>query len=379
MNAWGWGTLAAAALVLTGCAPTTGGVQGWLTGDAWDLERVEALPMNPDPYFAALQQGYLGLAKAELDEFDWDDSALFLSKARAAALAEVALPDASVTNTLIRDALTARARSDAAAAATPPTDPASVGVDDNEAITAATQELAAYVQSEGPMLRASRQIAEAQVHYECWLHEVSEGKNTPTQVEQIELCRESYTLMITLIRDLANLPDDMVVVLPEDGEIGGVELTQGATSLTLEKAFAAAGTGEKLGGVAATENEIKEAFAGALASRPPPPTLFEIFFEVGRTKITDEGFEQILKAVEDVKSRAAAEVLVTGYADAPGDGGYNLALSRTRAARVQEAIFKELRAGEVPPFSVEAKGEKDLAIETPKSERSNRRVLVLVR
>ncbi|MEO1494068.1 MAG: OmpA family protein [Pseudomonadota bacterium] len=381
MNGWGAGALGVAALVLTGCTPTGGTVSDWLTGEQWSLERVEALPPNADPYFAALQEGYVRLAKDELAEFDWDDGAKFLAKARAAAMTAVELPPASVTNELVRDALLARARSDAARAATPPTAPAETGVGEPFAadLDAAAKELSAYVQSEGPMLRAARQIGEVQIHYECWLHEASEGDGTADQAAEIDLCKESYMLMIVLIRDLANLPEDMVVVLPEDGDIGGVELKQGATTLTLEKAFAAAGTGEKLGDVAATEREIQEAFAAALASRPPPPKLFEVFFDIGRTRITDDGFEQILLAVEDVKSRAAAEVLVTGFADAPGDGSYNLALSRTRAARVREAIFKELREGEVPPFSVEAKGEKELAIETPKSERANRRVLILVR
>lgn len=378
MNSWGVGLLGATALVLTGCAPDSGAVPGWLSGEDWNLESVEALAPNEDPYFSALQEGYIRLAKAELAEFDWDDGAAFIAKARAAATAEVAQPPQSVTNDNLRGALLARARADTARQDTPPFDPADTGFDDKfiEDIEAAAKELSAYVASEGSMLRAARQIAEAQVHYDCWYHEASEGH----QASEIEFCQESYNLMIILIRDLANLPDDMVVVLPEDeGEIGGIELTQGAKSLTLDKAFSAAGTGEKLGDVAATETEIKEAFAAALASQPPAPKLFEIFFDLGKTSISDQGFEQILLAVEDVKARQAAEVLVTGYADASGDSGYNFALSRTRAARVQEAIFKELREGEVPPFSVEAKGEKDLAIETPKSESSNRRVLVLVR
>jgi outer membrane protein OmpA-like peptidoglycan-associated protein len=179
----------------------------------------------------------------------------------------------------------------------------------------------------------------------------------------------------------------MAVVLPEEsgGDPGGIELSQGDKTVALDRPFAAAGTGEKLGDVPVEEGEIREAFADALAAQPKPPVEFTFTFDFNSTRISDEGYLLIAQAAEEALSRAAAEVIVTGYADAPGTGGANLALSRSRAVVVRREVLRELGVRERAPesknvsMSVTAKGERDLAVETAGLKRENRRVVILVR
>ena len=88
------------------------------------------------------------------------------------------------------------------------------------------------------MLRAPGQIGEAQTRFDCWVEQLEEGHQT----EHIADCRELFEAMLQLVIDLAELPDNMAVVLPEDGESGGIELTHksGGHGRPLDRAFAAA-------------------------------------------------------------------------------------------------------------------------------------------
>lgn len=340
------------ALGLAACTPAEdrgSTVSEWLTGERWDIDRVAALPMNEDPYLGALQEGYLRLARAELAEQDWSDGAFFVRKARLAAQGSTVKPDNPASR--------------------------SIGDDDRTGLDKGFQQVTGYLASDGAMLRAGRQIGEAQVHLDCWSQEAEEGH----QSTDIETCREQFGLMIILIRDLSALPKNMAVVLPEDGEIGGIEVSQGDKTVTLDRPFAAAGTGKKLGDVPVTESEIRDAFAGALAAQPKPPVEFVLTFAFNETRISDTAFEQILAAAEEARSRAAAEVVITGFADALGDAATNLAISRTRAERVRKAVFFELRDAEKVSITTEAKGERDLAVSARGQEEQNRRVVILVR
>ena len=335
---------------LTACTATERD-QGWLSGDAWSVESAAKSPVPDDPYFAALREGYLKLAEVELAEFDWNDAAEFRARAVRASREERFTP----------------------------IDPGAFRISEaaGAGLTEAFVEITAYLGSEGAMLRAARQIGEAQVHFDCWVAEAIEGH----QEDDIAACREAYQLMIVLIRDLAKLPDNMAVVLPEDGggEPGGIELAQGGKKITLDRPFAAAGIGEAFGDLPVSEGEIKDAFAGALAARPKPPKEFVITFGFNSTIISDEAFETILLAAEEARSRPAAEVITTGFTDAVGTSGANLAISRRRATQVARAIEYELRAAETVTFQSGGKGERELVVAKPGREEANRRVVILVR
>ena len=343
-------TVFVATLALASCTATEFD-QGFLSGDAWDVESAENLPVPEDTYLAALRDGYLAEAKVEKAEFDWQDAAEFRARAVRAAMGERFGPLDPKTRNLSEEF--------------------------QADLAAAFLEMTAYVNSEGAMLRAPRQVGEAQVKFDCWLQEAEEGH----QADDIAACRSAYEGLILLVRDLANLPDNMAVVLPEEegGEIGGIELQQGGKKISLDRAFAAAGVGEKFGDLPVAEGEIRDAFADALAARPKPPKEFVLTFAFDSARISDEAFEQILLAADEARSRPAAEVIVTGFADAVGTPADNLAISRQRANVTAKAIFNELRDEESVTFIRGGKGERDLAVKTSRAEMANRRVVILVR
>lgn len=339
---------------LAGCVSGAISLPTDMTGAKWDVEAVSALPMIDDPYLAALQSGYLELARAERAEFDWEDAAEFAAKARSAA---AGMP----TGPFDLDArlMTVETRTE---------------------LDAARQELLAFLASQGAMLRAPRQIGEAQVAWDCWAQEAEEAHQTA----DIDACRSAHEGLMVLARDLGALPANMAVVLPEkDGTIGGIELVEGGKAVTLDKAFAASGTGNKLGDLPVAEGEIREAFAGALAARPKTPVEFTVNFDFNSTRVDGPGYLEIARAVEEALSRPAAEILVTGFADAPGSSGANLLLSRARAGRVRTEVLRELGAQDTGGTNIEvtafAKGEQGLIVSTTETARPNRRVLILVR
>ncbi|MEM9059545.1 MAG: OmpA family protein [Pseudomonadota bacterium] len=340
-----------AALGRAGCADQKLDVPDWADGSAWDVTRVEALPVNPDPYLGALQEGYLKLAKSEIaTHFDWVDGALYLKRAEDAAGGN---PSA-------------------------PLDPEDRGIErpEDDPLRQGADTLRAYIAAPGPMLRAGRQIGEAQVHYDCWVEQLDEGHQT----EEIADCREQFQATLQLVMDLADLPDNMAVVLPKDGVTGGVELThKSGNSVTLDDAFAAAGVGDKLGDLPVEEGEIRDAFAAALGATPPPPKIFEIYFDFNSTAITDIAHEQIMVVAREALSRDGGEVLIAGHADAVGDTAANRAIARSRAARVARAVDRELPEGHTVEISFRGFGEAKLKVPTVLQEETNRRAVILVR
>lgn len=340
------------ALALSACASLDdreGPIPDWVDGARWDIDAVANLPLNDDPFLAALQEGYLRLARDELDEFDWPNGAKMIQRARLAAQGRPTRPID------VREI--------------------SFGGETGDGLEKAYAQITAYLASEGAMLRAGRQIGEAQVHFDCWASEAREGH----QFDDIATCREQFELMIQLIKDLADLPKNLAVVLPEDGETGGIELQSGGQTVTLDQAFAAAGTGKKFGDLPVVESEIREAFADALGAQPPPPVEFLLTFDFNSAEINDQAFEQILAAANEARGRAAAEIIVTGHADRPGDASGNLAISRRRALAVQKAIFFELRDKDDVTIETAAKGARELVVDTNQPAEENRRTVILVR
>lgn len=345
-----WGVLLITCAGLMACGETRVSAPDWADGSAWDVAEVAALPVNADPYVGALQTGYLKLAKQELAQYDWVDGAKYLSKSAQAA----------------------------EGVRVPPVDPADYGLDRpaEDPLIEGGMRLKAYIASRGPMLRAARQIGEAQVHHDCWIEQLEEGHQT----DDIQNCKELFEGTMQLVIDLAELPDNMAVVLPKNGVVGGIELAhQSGNTVTLDQAFAAAGVGDDVGDLPVHEDEIKEAFAAALGSAPPPPVIFEIYFDFNSTRITDLAHNTIIAAAKEAHKRPGSEVLISGHADAVGDTVANSLISHARSARVAKAMHDELPEGHKVEISHKGHGEKKLAVPTARQEEKNRRVVLLVR
>lgn len=338
--------------ILAGCEAVGLSSPDGLRGAKWDVDAVAALPLHDDSYTAAVQSGYVDLAREELNEFDWIDGARFAALARAAAAGTPPGPY----------------RIDLRKFPEPLAHELQLGA----------AELAVFIAHPGARLRAGRQIGEAQIQYDCWVQEAEEGHQT----EDIAACREKYQALMVLVRDLGNLPKNLAVVLPKgEGEIGGIELAQGGRTVTLDKEFAAARTGKRLSSLAVLEDEIREAFLPALNARPEPPEAFTITFGFGSAQVRREARATIEAAVAEARSREAAEIAIIGHADAVGPPQANLALSRQRARAVRRAIRRALTKEErtTIPVMTQGRGERDLAVEVNEADERNRRVVILVR
>lgn len=339
--------IAAAALVaaLGGCAV----VAPIYTDPAWDVARVARAPAPADPLPAGLRDGYLRLAAAERDRHDWRDAAAFLQKAQRATDGATPPPFTLADRPIRSDAL-------------------------RIPLAAAEPQMLALLGSPGARLRAPREIARMQIDWECWIQAAEEGRQTA----EIDACGTAFAQSLSAAKAAAQLPEQLVVVLPEeDGQIGGVVLATGdGGALLLDRPFAAgSGSGE----VAVLEGEVRDIFAPALNARPTPPRFFTIYFDFGALTLDADAGAIVAQIVEDVRRRPSPEVLLTGHADAVGDADANLRIARARARAVRDAIAAALGRDGAARISAASRGEADPATPTPTAERRNRRVEVTVR
>ncbi|MEM7505324.1 MAG: OmpA family protein [Pseudomonadota bacterium] len=340
-----------AALAVQGCA---GEVDDFATGRAWDVDAAAETPAPENPFLAAMHGAYIEHARFEAAEPDWISVADYVQRIRQISLG---------TAPAIRD-------------------PRAMGIDAELAdeMSPIRNQILALQADRGAMLRAGAEIGTAQAQFDCWAEQADEGH----QSDDILRCRDATLEAVETAREAAKLPSSWVVVLPEeDGTIGGISLGAGDDQILLDQANAAARTDGTVSALPVDPGEIAATFEAASAARPLPAKRFTLTFESGSARISDTAFEQILAASQDVRRRNAAgqavEVLIAGHADAVGDDGVNLALSRRRAASVARAVENELRREEGAVFSVTGRGERQLAVPTPDTEERNRRVVVLVR
>lgn len=174
-----------------------------------------------------------------------------------------------------------------------------------------------------------------------------------------------------------------VVLLPEENSDskGAVVVGEGSTATVLDEPMTAAEVGNsgRVKTRAVTEEEVEKDFSVALAATPPKPISFTLYFETGTTIIMDNSQAKLEELFEEVASRKAVEVQITGHTDTVGTLADNDKLSTQRA----ESIRKILIADGLKSNFVRAvgRGERELLIQTSDNvnESKNRRVEVIVR
>lgn len=331
---------------LGGCVDNVSVVQR-LDGTAWDMATAGAPPAGADPFIEGLHTGYVDLAEAEFAEYDWEDGAYFLANARAIA-------DGGIPRRL---------------------DPGERGLTEIRFTDGAIR-VDEVIGWPGARLRAPSDLADTQVYYDCWVQEAQEGH----QEDEITACRAQYETALALVHELAELPENLAVVLPEEGGVtGGIVLEQADRQVVLDRAFAGGGTDDGLRALPTEEGEIGQAFAGALAARPADPEHFGIDgFAFGSSR--PRGTEAVLAAVvAAVDARPAAEIEIVGHTDAVGSRAGNLAVSRARARAVARQLRVVLGQRDRVRLIIRGKGESTLLEDVPGRSEANRRVEITVR
>lgn len=173
-----------------------------------------------------------------------------------------------------------------------------------------------------------------------------------------------------------------VVLLPDqDGTTGAVAVFQGEKATVLNEPMSSAEVGS-WGGVetgAVSEQQLEQDFGRALALRPPDPISFILYFEEGSTEVLPQSKSTLAALFEEVSSRQAVEVQVTGHTDTVGMSSDNDRLSIERAEKIKQMLVeKGLKAGLIRAVG---RGERQLLIPTGDNvqEPVNRRVEVIVR
>lgn len=109
----------------------------------------------------------------------------------------------------------------------------------------------------------------------------------------------------------------------------------------------------------------------------------DVLFRFNRASVTRRAESRLGEVVERIERRKPATVRITGYTDAKGAPGYNLALSRRRAKAVADGLEAQLGAG-APRLRIVGRGEaapvapnaKSDGTDNPKGRARNRRVTV---
>jgi len=176
---------------------------------------------------------------------------------------------------------------------------------------------------------------------------------------------------------------DLVVLLPDPGTTtaGRAIVSNPYGRLELAEAGAAAriSHGSAPESTTLDEEEIQRLFGDALASLPPAPQHFVLYFRFDSEELTDESRRLVQDVLTVVKQRSDPEVVAIGHTDTTGDPGSNFTLGLDRANRVRTLL---VGAGvDASLIEVSSLGESDLRVRTADNvlEPRNRRVEISVR
>lgn len=175
-----------------------------------------------------------------------------------------------------------------------------------------------------------------------------------------------------------------VVLVPDpDGHIGKAEVTTRGGKQFLERpndmTLVSGPSAPPSPVTTADARFVASTFADALAIEPLPSEKFILFFETGKTDLTQESQKTVLAMLEAVKRRGAITISVSGHTDASGSAEFNERLARDRAGLVKDLLLQN--GVDLKRMAVSSHGKGNPLIPTPDgvAEPRNRRVEVIIR
>lgn len=127
------------------------------------------------------------------------------------------------------------------------------------------------------------------------------------------------------------------------------------------------------------KKEIKSRFAQALASEPPKPLSYIVYFKTGSTELTEASKLILKQAIIDIEKRSPCSVDVIGHTDTVGSAKINQKISLDRAKVIEKVIQdKKLK---LTSLVAKGFGEEDLLVATlnNKPEPKNRNVEIFIK
>lgn len=192
-------------------------------------------------------------------------------------------------------------------------------------------------------------------------------------------CKRAALLCIALLMSGCMTGNYVVLLESPDGTTGAVVIddAKGKTRLDQKSQGANIGAGSRV--VQVPDSQISREFSMALASRPPLPQRFLLYFKIGSADLTEQSERAIDHIFEAIRLRGPSAVSVTGHTDTLSGQRWNEQLGLIRAKAVADLLRR--RNIDVIDLHVTSHGERNLLIETPDgvSEPRNRRVEISIR
>ncbi len=232
-------------------AAQAGPLDGIFNG-IWDTDSADDLQPNRHDFMNTLYVGYYDLSDSRNTGFDNDDAELFHQKARGAFRGAEVLPEEISDRDLEPN-------------------------DEAELTMALIRLRRAFVK--GGREVAPREMAFAQVGYDCWIEAAEAGRD-----EDAARCRQEFLDQIARVEDLADFG-------------------------------------------------IREAAADTVAAPAPMPTAAEylIYFEFDSTVMTPRGEQALSDSIDAALADPGTGIELVGHADRSGTEAYNLPLSQRRS------------------------------------------------
>jgi len=173
------------------------------------------------------------------------------------------------------------------------------------------------------------------------------------------------------------------VLLPDPGKTtaGRAFVSNDKGRVDLDRAGAAVivKRGEAPQSVPLESNDVQHTFADAIASLPPTPQHFILYFRFDSEELTDESRRLVQDVLVAVKLRPDPEVVAIGHTDTTGTQAKNVELGLRRAIAVRTILIEAGLAPEA--VAVQSHGEGALLVHTADNvfEPRNRRVEITVR
>jgi outer membrane protein OmpA-like peptidoglycan-associated protein len=198
----------------------------------------------------------------------------------------------------------------------------------------------------------------------------------------IRVGRAAVLGLLLLLTASCSSTTALIVLLPDENHgHSAVAITQddGVTVLDAPMTAARVDTRGRVEKEAITKAEVEKNFGEALATLPPKPISFTLYFEEGSTVLLEDSKNTLLELFAEVAKRQAVEVQVTGHTDTIGKESDNDRLSEERAQAVKKILVAQgLKSNFIRAVG---RGSRELLIPTPPTVREprNRRVEVIVR
>ena len=171
----------------------------------------------------------------------------------------------------------------------------------------------------------------------------------------------------------------LVLLQNDDGSTGKVVYTGAQGAQELNQANQAVALRNSALRYTVDADQLRRDTALAVQAQPRPPRSFQLYFELGDTRINKASEALLAEVLAEVKGRPAPDLSVIGHTDTVGSASSNETLSLRRAEQVSQ-LLKTAAAASIN-VDITSHGERNLLVPTPDNtpEPRNRRVEVTVR